>query len=119
MLLWLLAFWLLAHGAIPGVLDMLGLEREELASHGQVTLAATPWRRPGRHARHTKRWCRCAGGGRAGGNAMHAVAVPICQTSSTRASCVLIRRLCTWRWRVSKLAATLGTLWRCCVPIHM
>ena len=38
MLLWLLAFWLLAHGAIPGVLDMLGLEREELASHGQVLL---------------------------------------------------------------------------------
>ena len=41
MLLWLLAFWLLAHGAIPGALDLLGLEREELASHGQARLACS------------------------------------------------------------------------------
>jgi len=56
MLLWLLAFWLIAHGAIPGVLDLLGLEREELASHGQARAprrpararARTPCRMPAR-----------------------------------------------------------------------
>ena len=72
MLLWLLVFWLLAHGAIPGVLDMLGLEREELASHGQVTLAATHWRRLGRHPGRPRARAILLGG-RTGGNAMHAV----------------------------------------------
>ena len=101
MLLWLLAFWLLAHGAIPGVLDMLGLEREELASHGQVTLAATHCRRPGRHPGRPPRSCNSLG-------------------RATRRQCPWLcvdQALVHLAVEVRKLAATPRTLWRCRVPI--
>ena len=36
MVLWLLAFWVLGYFALPGSLELLGLEREELTARGQV-----------------------------------------------------------------------------------
>ncbi len=38
MFLWLMAFWVLGYVALPGGLDLLGLEREELTARGQVPL---------------------------------------------------------------------------------
>ena len=36
MLLWLISFWVLGYVALPGGLELLGLEREELTARGQV-----------------------------------------------------------------------------------
>lgn len=36
MILWLMAFWVLGYVALPGGLELLGLEREELTARGQV-----------------------------------------------------------------------------------
>ncbi|KAK9915094.1 hypothetical protein WJX75_004689 [Coccomyxa subellipsoidea] len=36
MILWLMAFWVLGYVALPGGLELLGLEREELTARGQA-----------------------------------------------------------------------------------
>lgn len=42
MFLWLMAFWLLGYVALPGGLELLGLEREELTARGQVRACMHP-----------------------------------------------------------------------------
>lgn len=41
MFLWLFAFWVLGYLALPGGLELLGLEREELTARGQVCTTYT------------------------------------------------------------------------------
>ena len=54
MLLWLVAFWVLGYFALPGSLELLGLERDELTARGQVRTVAVLCM----HASHCL--CRCS-----------------------------------------------------------